>query len=72
MKCPYCFNDNSKLMETTKLKDKVRKIHLCFSCGRKFSKWEDRDDRIPERTNNRKQRLRRVFDRVRREREIKK
>lgn len=54
MRCPYCFNDNSRLMETTKLKDKVRKIHLCFSCGRKFSKWEDRDDRIPERTNKRK------------------
>ena len=55
MKCPYCFNDNSRLIETKKLKDKVRKIHLCFSCGPKFSKWEDReDDRIPERTNKRR------------------
>ena len=36
MRCPYCFNDNSKLMETVKLEDRVKKIHLCFSCGRKF------------------------------------
>ena len=61
MKCPYCFNDNSRLMETTKLKDRVKKISLCFSCGRKFSTWEDKDDYIPKRTNNRKQRLRRRF-----------
>lgn len=40
MKCPYCDNDSTKVVDTRETSEKVRRRRECGDCGRRFTTYE--------------------------------
>ncbi len=40
MQCPYCRNNNSRVIDTTHLRGGVRRRRECDKCGQRFSTYE--------------------------------
>ena len=40
MKCPYCDNDSSKVVDTRETSEKVRRRRECSKCERRFTTYE--------------------------------
>jgi transcriptional repressor NrdR len=40
MKCPYCTQDESRVINSRELNDSVRRRRECLSCGRRFTTYE--------------------------------
>ncbi len=42
MKCPYCGNEESKVVDSRSVEDnsKIRRRRVCFGCGKRFTTYE--------------------------------
>ncbi len=42
MKCPYCGNEESKVVDSRSTEDnsKIRRRRICFGCGKRFTTYE--------------------------------
>ena len=63
MKCPYCGNDNTRVVDSRPVDDNmaIRRRRLCDSCGKRFTSYE-KAETIPLRVVKRDQ-MREEFDR---------
>ena len=63
MKCPYCGNDNTRVVDSRPVDDNmaIRRRRLCDSCGKRFTSYE-KAETIPLRVVKKDQ-MREEFDR---------